>query len=151
VSAPVWILPGQAEGCVTVHFGNGRARGGRVASGAGFDAYRLRTAKALWSASGLQVAKTLHSRTLATTQHHHSMEGRGVIRSVTADQYASDPRIVSKMGEPPPEPSTTLYPQLPTGSYAWGLSIDLSTCVGCNACVIACQAENNIPVVGKDQ
>src|SRR5262249_32442651 len=151
VFAPVWVLPGQAEGCVTVHFGNGRTRGGRVASGAGFDAYVLRTSKAPWAAAGLKLAKTLRSRTLATTQHHHSMEGRGLIRSVTADQYAADPRIVSKLGEEPPGPTDTLYPKLPTGSYAWGLSIDLSTCVGCNACVIACQAEHNIPVVGKDQ
>ena len=151
VLAPVWVLPGQSESCVTVHFGNGRARGGRVASGAGFDAYALRTTGALWAGHGCRVARTLKSRTLATTQHHHSMEGRGLIRSVTADQYAADPRIVAKLGEEPPGPSDTLYPKLPTGSYAWGLSIDLSTCVGCNACVIACQAENNIPVVGKDQ
>jgi MoCo/4Fe-4S cofactor protein with predicted Tat translocation signal len=151
VQAPVWVLPGQAESCVTVHFGNGRTRGGRVATGAGFDAYVLRTTGALWSGQGLQIARTLRSRPLATTQHHHSMEGRALVRSVTADQYAANPRIVSKMGEEPPGPSDSLYPKLPTGSYAWGLSIDLSTCVGCNACVIACQAENNIPVVGKDQ
>ena len=79
------------------------------------------------------------------------MEGRDPVRAVTAEEYRKDPSVVAKMGEPPPGPKDTLYPTLPTGSYAWGLSIDLSTCVGCNACVIACQSENNIPVVGKDQ
>ena len=149
VDAPVWILPGQAEGCITVHLGYGRTRGGRVANGAGFDAYALRTSGALWAAEGLQVAKTNKSAGFATTQHHYSMEGRGLVRSVTAEEYSKDPEAVAKQGEPPPPPSMTLYPALPTGSYAWGMSIDLSTCVGCNACVIACQAENNIPVVGK--
>ena len=151
VRAPVWVLPGQAEGCVTVHFGYGRTRGGRVANGAGFDAYALRTTKALWIAEGVQVAKTLQRVTLASTQHHHSMEGRDLIRAVTAEEYRKDPAVVARMGERPPGPSDTLYPPLPAAAYQWGLSIDLSTCVGCNACVVACQSENNVPVVGKDQ
>jgi molybdopterin-containing oxidoreductase family iron-sulfur binding subunit len=151
VEAPVWVLPGQAEGCVTVHLGYGRTRGGRVADGKGFDAYALRSSTAPWAASGLQIEKTLKRTTLATTQHQYGMEGRAPVRAVTAEAYRKDPSVVAKMGEPPPGPKDTMYPKLPTGSYAWGLSIDLSTCVGCNACVIACQSENNIPVVGKEE
>jgi molybdopterin-containing oxidoreductase family iron-sulfur binding subunit len=79
------------------------------------------------------------------------MEGRDLVRAVTVEQYRRDPDAVQKMGEHPPGPQDTLYPKLPTGSYAWGLSIDLAACVGCNACVVACQAENNIPVVGKHE
>jgi molybdopterin-containing oxidoreductase family iron-sulfur binding subunit len=149
VLAPVWVLPGQAEDCVTVHVGYGRTRGGHVANGVGFDAYALRSTHALWSGEGLRIAKTLRRAALATTQHHHSMEGRALVRSVTAEEYRRDPEAVAKLGEAPPGPRETMYPPLPAGSYAWGMSIDLSACVGCNACVIACQAENNIPVVGK--
>jgi molybdopterin-containing oxidoreductase family iron-sulfur binding subunit len=151
VEAPVWVMPGQAEGCVTVHFGYGRTRGGRVANGKGFDAYALRPVDALWSGGGLGLAKTLRRTTLATTQHHWSMEGRDLVRALPAQAYHANPDAVAHMGEHPPGPKDTLYPQLPRGSYAWGLSIDLSTCVGCNACVIACQSENNIPVVGKEE
>jgi MoCo/4Fe-4S cofactor protein with predicted Tat translocation signal len=149
LTAPVWIMPGQAEGCVTLHFGYGRTRGGRVANGKGFDAYTLRGSSGLWSRAGLEVRKTGGHYSLATTQHQHGMEGRDLVRAVTAEAYRRDPGLVQRMGERPPSPADTLYPKLPTGSYAWGLSIDLSACVGCNACVVACQAENNIPVVGK--
>ncbi|HTY42209.1 MAG TPA: TAT-variant-translocated molybdopterin oxidoreductase [Thermoanaerobaculia bacterium] len=151
VSAAVWVMPGQAEDCVTVHLGYGRTRGGRVASGRGFDAYALRASNALWTAPGLEVVKTLGRYPLATTQHQYSMEGRDPVRATTAAAYASDPGVVAKMGEKPPGPDDTLYPKMPAGAYAWGLSIDLSTCVGCNACIVACQSENNIPIVGKEQ
>ena len=151
VAAPVWVMPGQAAACVTVHLGYGRRRAGRVGTNVGFDAYALRTSAAPWSAPGLEVSKTLRRTLLATTQDHWAMEGRDIVRATTTEAYAKDPEIVARMGEEPPGPSDTLYPKLPTGSYAWGMSIDLSTCVGCNACVIACQAENNIAVVGKDQ
>jgi molybdopterin-containing oxidoreductase family iron-sulfur binding subunit len=151
VAAPVWVMPGQAASCVTAHLGYGRLRAGRVGSGVGFNAYALRTSAAPWSAPGLEVGKTLRRTLLATTQDHWAMEGRDIVRATTAEAYAKDPEVVARMGEEPPGPSDTLYPKLPTGNYAWGMSIDLSTCVGCNACVIACQAENNIAVVGKDQ
>ncbi|MGE5277932.1 MAG: TAT-variant-translocated molybdopterin oxidoreductase [Acidobacteriota bacterium] len=151
ITAPVWVTPGQAEGCVTLPFGYGRARGGRIANGKGFDAYALRTGAGLWSQSGLEVRRTGGRSSLATTQHQHSMEGRDIVRAVTAQELRQDPDAVRRMGERPPGPSDTLYPKLPTGSYAWGLSIDLAACVGCNACVVACQAENNIPIVGKHE
>ncbi|MGH9367060.1 MAG: 4Fe-4S dicluster domain-containing protein, partial [Thermoanaerobaculia bacterium] len=151
VTAPVWVMPGQAEGCVTLHFGYGRTRGGRVADGKGFDAYALRGSDGLWSREGLELRKTGGRYALATTQHHHSMEGRDLVRAVTAEQYRRDPGLVAKMGAHPPGPADTLYPKLPTGSYAWAMSIDLSACVGCNACVLACQAENNVPIVGKHE
>ncbi|HTO86267.1 MAG TPA: TAT-variant-translocated molybdopterin oxidoreductase [Thermoanaerobaculia bacterium] len=151
VTAPVWVMPGQADGCVTLHFGYGRTRGGRIANGKGFDAYALRSGAGLWSRAGLETRKTGSHYPLVTTQHQNRMEGRGLVRAVTAEQYRSDPGIVQRMGEHPPGPADTLYPKLPTGSYAWGLSIDLSACVGCNACVVACQSENNSPVVGKHE
>ena len=151
VTAPVWVMPGQAEGCLTLHFGYGRTRGGRVANGKGFDAYALRGSNGPWAHAGLEVRKTGGRAPLVTTQHHHSMEGRDLVRSITAEQYRRDPGIVQRMGEAGPSSGETLYPRLPTGSYAWGLSIDLSACVGCNACVVACQAENNVPVVGKHE
>jgi MoCo/4Fe-4S cofactor protein with predicted Tat translocation signal len=151
VAAPVWVMPGQAENCVTVHFGYGRTRGGRVANGKGFDAYGLRASTGLWAAPGLAMDKTLRRATLATTQHQYAMEGRDLVRAVTVDAYRKDPGVIARLGEEPPGPRDTLYPTLPTGSYAWGLSIDLASCVGCNACVIACQSENNIPVVGKEE
>jgi len=151
LTMPVWIQPGQAEGCVTLPLGYGRTRGGRVANGKGFDAYALRGSDGLWSRAGLEIRKTGGHYPLATTQHHHAMEGRDIVRTVTAAALARDPDAVRKMGEPPPGPDDTLYPKLPAAAYAWGLSIDLAACVGCNACVVACQAENNIPVVGKHE
>ncbi len=151
VAAPVWVMPGQAEGCVTVNFGYGRARGGRVADGARLRRVRAARFRGAVGRPGLEVAKTLKRFALATTQHQHSMEGRDPVRAVTAAAYRENPGVVAHMGEPPPGPHDTMYPQLPRGSYAWGMAIDLSTCVGCNACVIACQSENNIPVVGKEQ
>ncbi len=120
VEAPVWVMPGQAEGCVTVHFGYGRTRGGRVANGLGFDAYALRGSGALWAAPGLEIRKTLKRSALATTQHHHSMEGRDLVRAVTVEQYRQNPEIVAHMGEPPPGPHDTMYPQLPARQLRLG-------------------------------
>jgi molybdopterin-containing oxidoreductase family iron-sulfur binding subunit len=151
VTAPMWVLPGQADGCVTLPFGYGRTRGGRLANGKGFNAYGLRSSQGLWMEPGLGLRHTGGRLTLATTQHQNSMEGRDIVRAATAEQLRKNPETIRKMGERPPGPDDTLYPKLPTGSYAWGLSIDLAACVGCNACVVACQAENNIPIVGKHE
>src|SRR5206468_655690 len=86
--------------------------------------------------------------TLVSTQEHHSMENRGLVRRASVTEYAERPDFVEVEVETPPR-SLTLYPEYPPEENAWGMAIDLSTCIGCNACVVACQAENNIPVVGK--
>jgi MoCo/4Fe-4S cofactor protein with predicted Tat translocation signal len=147
---PVWIMPGQARRSVTLHLGYGRTRAGRIGDGRGFDAYRLRTHSEPWSAAGLQMIKTGDRYELAGTQHHFNLEGRDLLRVGTLADYRQDPHFATAAdryrGTPP-----SLYPEYPQGKYAWGMSIDLNACIGCNACTIACQAENNIPVVGKDQ
>jgi len=148
VEAPVWILPGHADRSITVHLGYGRRRGGRVGSGTGFDSYLLRTSPTPWLATRLTVSKVGSRYPLATTQDHHSMEGRALVRSGTLGQYEQDPEFARKMGH---EPEQSLYPGFAYDGYAWGLAVDLGACLGCNACVVACQAENNIPVVGKEQ
>ena len=146
VRAPIWIAPGHADDCVTLHVGSGRRRAGRVGTGVGVDAFALRTTTAMWGGAGLEVRKTGERHPLACTQHHHSMEGRDLIRTGTLDEYRN------QQGHAPAAPQQpSLYADHPYDGDAWGMAIDLNSCIGCNACVVACQAENNIPVVGKDQ
>ena len=150
VEAPVMILPGQADRCVTVHLGYGRTHGGHVATGRGFDAYKLQTTANRWCAPGLQIRQLGRTHEFATTQTHFNMEGRDLVRVANLDEFRANPNFA----QPALQNRPSLLPALaPLGSqtYAWGLAIDLSTCTGCNACVTACQAENNSPVVGKDQ
>ena len=148
--APVWIVPGQADGAVTLHLGYGRKRVGRVGDKTGVDAYSLRTSTALWSAPGLQLVRTFDRHPLACTQDHYSMEGRALVRQATLDEYTRHPDFAHQQGHDPPA-DLTLYDRHEYEGYAWGMVIDLNTCLGCNACSVACQAENNIPVVGKEQ
>lgn len=150
VRAPIWIMPGQADDTVTVHLGYGRTRVGKVGAGIGFNAYALRPSTSPWSGRGLEIRRTGTQYRLVSTQHHHSMEGRHLVRVGTVQEYVSHPEFVHEMGHDP-SPEQTLYPGFQYSGYAWGMTIDLNACVGCNACVIACQAENNIPIVGKEQ
>jgi MoCo/4Fe-4S cofactor protein with predicted Tat translocation signal len=150
VEAPIMILPGQADRCVTVHLGYGRTHGGHVAIGRGFNAYKLQTTANRWCAPGLQIRKLGRTYEFATTQTHFNMEGRDLVRVADLDEFRANPYFA----QPELQNRPSLLPaQAPLASktYAWGLAIDLSTCTGCNACVTACQAENNSPVVGKDQ
>jgi molybdopterin-containing oxidoreductase family iron-sulfur binding subunit len=150
VRAPVCLMPGQAEDVVTVHLGHGRRRSGRVGDGIGFNAYLLRLSSAPWGGAGLELRPTGEQHPLASTQHHHSMEGRHLVRAGTLAQYLAHPEFIHDMGHDPPA-DLTLYPPHAYEGYAWGMAIDLNACIGCNACVIACQAENNIPIVGKTE
>ena len=156
VTAPVWVLPGQPDNTVTVHLGYGRWRAGRAGTGTqdkpvGFNAYAIRTSSALWSGTGLQVAKTGGTYQIATTQLHHLMENRDLVRAGTLEDYKKHPSFAPEEKHEP-DRNLTMYENYDySKDYAWGMAIDVSTCIGCNACVVACQSENNIPVVGKEQ
>ena len=149
--APVWAQPGCADGSVTVHLGYGRTKAGRAGTGAGFNPYGLRTAKALWNDTGLAAKKTAGSYLLATTQNEHALDPkRHIVRAGDLADYLKNPASVHEGAEDPP-PALTIYPGWSYPGHAWGMAIDLNACTGCSACVVACQAENNIAVVGKDQ
>jgi Fe-S-cluster-containing dehydrogenase component len=140
VEAAAYVLPGHAPGCVTLSLGYGRTHAGTVGNGRGFDATPLRRA-ALWENANVSVRRTGATYPLVTTQHHFTMEGRDPVRLLPAGRALDGAA----------DPAVSLYPAWKPGTNAWGMSIDLGTCIGCNACVVACQAENNTPVVGKDQ
>ena len=145
--APVWIVPGQAEYAVGVTLGGGRTRAGTFGTDAGFDAYPLRTRAAPWFAPGLRVAKAGGRHPLAATQTPATMEGRDIVRVLSRAAAAGCEAGACTRDDARAHP--TLYPPAPHAPYAWGMSIDLGSCIGCGACTIACQAENNIPAVGK--
>ena len=148
----VWVLPGQPDDAIAVHLGFGRTRSGRAGNGAGFDAYPLRTSNALTFTSGVELRKLNKKFNLVTSQHQHTMAGRFPARIGTVAEYNKNPEFAREMGEEVPDKGLTIYPETwKYEGYAWGMSIDLNACVGCNACVVACQSENNIAIVGKDQ
>ncbi len=153
--APAWIVPGHPEGTLTLHLGYGRWRAGRVGNGLGVSAYALRTGARPWFAPA-SVRRTGEQATLASTQDHwtidteEQVERRHLVRSATLEEYRRDPRFAHEPDHRPAQ-DMTLYPGHKYEGHAWGMAIDLASCVGCNACVVACQAENNIPVVGKEQ
>ncbi len=154
IRLPVFRVPGHPAQSVTVFLGYGRSAAGRVgtapADAAGFNASLLRTADAPWFDHGLEIAKTGTRHPLATTQEHHLMEGRRPVRVATLEQYANEPAVIAEQGEKPPK-TLTLYPDYAYEGNKWAMAIDLTSCTGCSACTIACVAENNIPVVGKEQ
>jgi len=104
----------------------------------------------MWSGSGATLKKTGLRSSIACTQNHQLMEGRHLVRSASLKEYEEHPEFAKEMGEAP-EKDLTLYPDHKYTGYSWGMAIDLNACVGYNACVVACQSENNIPVVGKEE
>ena len=145
IRAPVWVVPGHADGAVSVTLGYGRRRGAGAGQGVGYDAYAIRTSDAPWFVAGVEVLPTGETYSLASTQSTYSIEGRDLVVSVTPDQLASGSTLSQQ------QPLESLYPGYAYPDNRWGMVIDLNSCVGCNACVVACQAENNIPVVGKTE
>ncbi len=150
VKGSVWISPGEADDSITVHLGYGRENAGVVGNGAGFNAYRIRTSDAFWYANGVDLHPTGDTYPLATAQMHKDLEGRDLLISKPVEVYRGNPNFVQEI-HPEPKRDETLYPPWKYTGYSWGMAIDLTACVNCSACVIACQAENNIPVVGKEQ
>jgi len=147
----VWVLPGQADGVLTVFLGQGRERAGKVANGTGFATYKLRTSRDFWMAAGASAAPAAGSYELATTQGHFLMEGRPLVRQATLAEYQRNPGFVNEAEESPPEDDSLYAGAWKYNGHKWGMAINLSACTGCSACVVACQSENNIPVVGKEQ
>ncbi len=150
VHAPIWIVPGQPNDSVSLSLGYGRTRSGRIGEGRGVNAYTLKTASPEWFAVGVELKRTAERRLLAVTQDHYSMEGRGLVQVSTLAQFEQDPNFVDAKSRRP-ESLPTLYPKYEASENAWGMAIDQTACTGCNACVVACQAENNIPIVGQEQ
>ncbi|MCF7801900.1 MAG: TAT-variant-translocated molybdopterin oxidoreductase [Candidatus Marinimicrobia bacterium] len=161
VSLPVWIMPGQADWTVVVALGFGRTKAGRIGNYVGQNTFQLRTSKALHFAAGLTVTPTKGTYALACTQDFHGMDAEKlasgaiqkrlptIFKEATLDQYRAQPDFAEQKLE---FPNNSMWEdwKYDTG-YQWGMSIDLNVCTGCNACAIACQSENNIPVVGKAQ
>jgi MoCo/4Fe-4S cofactor protein with predicted Tat translocation signal len=150
VRGALFTVVGHPDDCATVHLGYGRTRAGHVGTQTGFDANRLRTSDAMSFGGGLEIVATGATYPLACTQYHHLMEGRGQVRAVTREEFVRNPQSVKEGDETPPK-TLTLYPEFKYDGYKWGMAIDINACIGCNACVVGCQAENNIPVVGKEQ
>jgi MoCo/4Fe-4S cofactor protein with predicted Tat translocation signal len=158
LTAAVWIMPGQPDDAVTLHLGYGRPfeqDDTGASGGGGFNAYLLRTTEALYVAQGLTMERTGARYPLARTQMYDLPEDRGLVRVGTLAQFEEDPHFAQVgVGHDPGVgedeiTAPSLYPEYEYDGYAWGMAIDLTACIGCNACVIACQIENNVPVVGK--
>ncbi|MFN7941933.1 MAG: TAT-variant-translocated molybdopterin oxidoreductase [Thermoanaerobaculia bacterium] len=162
VTGPVWILPGQADEVATIHLGYGRRRAGKIATGIGFDAQSLATRAARFALPQAEIRPTGETLPLATTQGHHALEWmreetveaetRDVVREATFAEFERNPRFAQQTEPGAADPNVSFAPGYDySQGYSWGMAIDLSACTGCNACVVACVAENNIPVVGKEQ
>ena len=152
IQMPVWVMPGTADNTIAVHFGYGQTKLGRVANGVGHNAYPLRSSSAPWFISGATVTKTGEKYILASTQTHFNMEGRHPVRVVTAEEYRHEPKeSVEKLGPEVPSKDMSLYTPFEYNGNKWGMAIDLNACTGCGVCMVACVAENNIAVVGKEQ
>lgn len=172
---PAWIQPGLPDETITLHLGYGRWRAGSVGTATGFNAYKLRTSGHLGFAVGADVQRLSSTYPLVATHTHQmiadrqvgeldanvvqhpgddSLDNRKLIRVGTLGQFIDDPDFVKKLDESEKTHHLTLYPGFEDrykNNLAWGMSIDMQSCIGCNACILACQTENNIPVVGKDQ
>ncbi len=160
ITLPIFILPGQVAGLITLLMGYGRSAAGIVGDQIGFNVYPLRRAESLWSATGAKVSATGAKHQLVTAQDHHMMEsdvGKAqtqkrlpeLVREYRIEEYNDDPKGVHHVVHLPTLQSLWQDPQY--GPHRWAMAIDLGGCIGCNACVVACQAENNIPVVGKQE
>ncbi|CAN5430127.1 hypothetical protein BH10ACI3_BH10ACI3_05230 [soil metagenome] len=148
---PMWIAPGQPDDVITIFLGYGRTRAGKIGTGLGYSAFDVRRSDAMNFGFG-EIAKRGATGTVASTQIHFNMEGRDLLRVWDVNDLEN----AEKDGEQEDNYPKSMYPYEEhqatyDKNYKWGMSIDLNSCVGCNACVLACQSENNIPVVGKEQ
>jgi MoCo/4Fe-4S cofactor protein with predicted Tat translocation signal len=162
VEAPYWPQPGHPDNAVTLFLGYGQSRTGRVGTGTGYNAYKVRPSGTQYIAGGAKINVTNRYWDIAVTQGHFSMDEREPVKVANLEEFVKNPRFAHEdpQEEPQDKPGQpeSLYPDyrdknwyMPHADYAWGMSIDLNSCIGCQACAVACQAENNISVVGKEQ
>ncbi len=149
---PAWITPGQPDGVITLFMGYGRNRAGKVGTGIGYNVFDVQKSDAMWFGKG-SVDNTKVQTNVASTQIHFNMEGRDILRSWGLEEY--EHHLEEKLEDPAELYDKSMYGNEFSDVYEkhnrWAMTIDLNSCVGCNACVVACQSENNIPVVGKEQ
>jgi molybdopterin-containing oxidoreductase family iron-sulfur binding subunit len=151
IKAAVWIVPGQADNSIALTLGWGRTAAGRIGNGRGFDVYPLRTTDGLGYQVGAQVTKTSDEPyRLAQTQEHDSSEHRPIAHEATLAEYHANNNF-AELKSPPPRALPLWSQQDYSQGHQWGMVIDLNACTGCSACVVACTAENNVPVVGKTE
>ena len=150
LDVPIWIVPGYADYLIALPLGFGRTAAGAVGSKVGVNPYPLRSYPHSYIEKNVKVRNTKISHPLASTQDHGSMEGRPLVREATLSEYKSHPHFAHKVVEHPPLKSMWKEHQYDEG-YQWGMTVDLNACIGCGACTVACQSENNIAVVGKEQ
>ena len=148
---PMWISPGQPDDVITLFMGYGRAKTGKIGTDIGYNAFDVRRTDAMDIGKG-EITKRNELATIASTQIHFNMEGRDLLRIWDLEQFESN----EKIGEQEDFYDKSMYPheqhqEIYEKNHKWAMTIDLNSCVGCNACVLACQSENNIPVVGKEQ
>ncbi|MDB6053798.1 MAG: Fe-S-cluster-containing hydrogenase component 1-like protein [Verrucomicrobiales bacterium] len=161
VTGTIWVQPGMADNVLALALGYGRTKTGRIGKGCGYNAYLVRTTKSLNFASGAKLAQLSVAKTdrVVTTQEHGSMEGRPIVREANLEDFLKVPKFASHMDIDAHAPNKggiyqhpyKSHPELQSVVHKWGMVIDLNSCVGCNACILACQSENNVPMVGKDQ
>jgi molybdopterin-containing oxidoreductase family iron-sulfur binding subunit len=161
VKGAIWPQPGHPDNSATVFLGYGRTKAGRVGNGVGFDVYPIRTSDAPWFVSGVSMKKVGSGYGFAHPQGFQyidysdlpkwtePLKNRHVIRRATLEDFIKDPNFAHE--EPAPPPELTLYTNFQYTEAKWGMTIDMNSCIGCKTCIVACQAENNIPVVGKEQ
>ncbi|HSM13541.1 MAG TPA: TAT-variant-translocated molybdopterin oxidoreductase [Thermoanaerobaculia bacterium] len=163
VTAPAWILPGQPDGAAALHLGFGRTRAGRVADGVGVSAFALQSVAARFDLAGVSLRRAGGKAALACSQGHYMIdtwlevetreaERRHLVREGSLQEFRTDPEFVKKYDHEGLDYEASFASGYDySEGNRWGMTIDLGSCTGCNACVVACQAENNIPVVGRDQ
>jgi len=153
LSLPAFLQPGQAEGTISVSLGYGHTNAGPVCKNVGINMFPFVTMydARSYSFNVPGIENTLKEAELALTQVHYSMEGRPIVRETVLSKYKDEPSSGNELHKKFEEEHKSLYPDVEHNGFHWGLAIDLNSCVGCNSCVIACQAENNVPVVGKDE
>ena len=149
VETPVILLEGQADGTIAATLGYGRPQAGGIGTGVGVDFYPLRTAESPWSTAAIEITRTGRNENILRTQHYFALEGeaKDLQPRVRVAELAQDHPLFPPVDADPP----TLYPPHDYDTYKWAMAIDTSACIGCNACVVACQAENNVPVVGPEE